>query len=198
MPQRQQPGPGIQENAKKVIHCICSKRKRKQQDFSKRKNLATTNFSNFDAASQEGIRNKVLNCPIETASVASLITRMTGTTSATSPAKSASGKHVVFLYNVQALNTSVHGPVLPVTIQSIMTHINLQLGNDLSDSTSPILCCVVGTAAALCTGNYHFFAAIAKQYMQCVAKFFLPEDYSPIVLSRIVQDDADAITTELC
>jgi hypothetical protein len=32
------------------------------------------------------------------------------------------------------------------------------------------------TAAALCTGNYHFFAAIANQYPQCVAKFFLPED----------------------
>ena len=128
---------------------------------------------------------------------------MTGATLVTSPAKSASAgrgrgsKPVVFLYDAQALNTGVRRPVLPVTIQSIMPHINLQLGNDLSDSSSPILRCVVDTAAALCTGNYHFFAAIAKQFPQCVAKIFLPEDYSPIVLSGIVQDNGDAITTEL-
>jgi hypothetical protein len=50
---------------------------------------------------------------------------------------------------------------------------------------------------ALYTGNYHFFTAIAKQYPQCVAKIFLPEDYSPIILSGIVQDNAVAITTDL-
>ncbi len=191
--------PGICENAKKVINRIHSKRKRKQEDLSKRKNLATTNFSDFDAASQEHICNQVLNFPTKTASVASLITSMTGATSTTSPAKSASGKCIVFLYNAQALNTGVHRPVPPVTIQLIMPHINLQLGNDLSDSSSPILCCVVDTAAAPCTGNYnyYFFAVIAKQYPQCVAKIFLPEDYSPIVLSGIAQDNADAIATEL-
>jgi hypothetical protein len=114
--------PEIQENAKKVINCIRSKRKRKQQDLSKRKNLAATNFSNFDAASQERIWSQVLNCPTETASIASSITSMTGATSATSPATSTStgcgrsSKPVVFLYNAQALNTGVHCPVLLVTI----------------------------------------------------------------------------------
>jgi hypothetical protein len=49
----------------------------------------------------------------------------------------------------------------------------------------------------LCTRKYHFFAAIAKRYPQCVAKIFLPEDYSPIILSAIVQNNADAITTDL-
>ena len=69
---------------------------------------------------------------------------MTGATSATSPAKSASArrghrsKPVVFLYNAQALNTGVHRPIMP--------HIHLQLGNDLNDSSSPILRCVVDTA----------------------------------------------------
>jgi hypothetical protein len=128
---------------------------------------------------------------------------MTGVTSATSPVKSASAgrghgsKPVVFLYDAQALNTGVHCHVLPVIFQSIMLHIHLQLGNDLSDLSSPILCCVMDTAAALCTRTYHFFAAIAKQYPQFVAKIFLPEDYSPVVLSGIVQDNADTITTEL-
>jgi hypothetical protein len=48
---------------------------------------------------------------------------------------------------------------------------------------------VVDTAAALCTGNYHFFSVIAKQYPHCVAKIFLPEDYSLIffqVSSRMI------------
>jgi hypothetical protein len=103
----------------------------------------------------------------------------------------------MFLYNALALNTNIHCPVLPVSIQSIMPHITLQLGTDLNDSSSPSICCVVDTAAALCTGNYHFFAAITKQYPQCVAKIFLPEDYSPIILLGIVQDNADAITTDL-
>ena len=195
--------PGICENAKKVTKRIRSKRKRKQQDFAKRKNLATANFSNFDAKGHDCIHSQVLNCPTESASVASLITGTTGVTLATFPEKSASAergrgsKPIVFLYNVQALNTGVHCPVLPVIIQSIMPYINLQLGKGLNDSSSPILHCILDTAAALCTVNYPFFAAIAKQYPQCVAKNFLLEDYSPIVLSGIAQDNADAITTEL-
>ncbi len=56
---------------------------------------------------------------------------------------------------------------------------------------------VVDTAAVLCTGYYHFFSAIAKRYPHCVAKIFLPEDYSPIILSGIVQDDSRAVTTDI-
>jgi hypothetical protein len=56
---------------------------------------------------------------------------------------------------------------------------------------------VLDTAAALCTGNYHFFPAIAKRYSHCVAKIYLPEDYSPIILSRIIQDNAHSVTTDL-
>jgi hypothetical protein len=55
----------------------------------------------------------------------------------------------------------------------------------------------VDTATALCTGNYHFFAAIAKRYPHCVAKIFLPEDYLLIILLGIVQDHVHSVTTEL-
>jgi hypothetical protein len=55
----------------------------------------------------------------------------------------------------------------------------------------------VDTAAALCTGNYHFFVAIAKRYPHYVAKIFLPEDYSPVILLGIVQDNAQSVTTDL-
>ncbi len=151
--------------------------------------------------SQECIRNQVLSVLTDTASVASSITGVTGGTLAATPAKSATtkptAKCIVFLYDAQALNTDIHRPVLLVSIQSIMPHIHLQLGTDLNDSSSPSIRYVVDTPAALCTGNYHFFAAIAKRYPQCVAKIFLPEDYSPIILSGIVQNNADAITTDL-
>jgi hypothetical protein len=106
-------------------------------------------------------------------------------------------KCVVFLYDAQVLNTDIHRPVLPVSIQSVMPHILLQLGIELNNSSCPSICCVMNTAAALCTGNYHFFAALAKQYPQCVAKIFLPGDFSPIILSGIVQDNAYTNTTNL-
>jgi hypothetical protein len=53
------------------------------------------------------------------------------------------------------------------------------------------------TTTTLCTGNYHFFAAIAKRYPQSIAKIFLLKDNSPIILSGIIQNNADAITTDL-
>ncbi len=74
----------------------------------------------------------------------------------------------LFLYNAQALNTDIHGPGLPVSIQSIMPHIHLQLGTDMNNNGCPSIRCVVDTAAALCTGNYHFFAAIAKRYPRTI------------------------------
>jgi hypothetical protein len=51
---------GVNENAKKTLKCIRNKRKKKQQDFQKCKNLATTNYSDFDEASKERIRQQVL------------------------------------------------------------------------------------------------------------------------------------------
>ena len=56
---------------------------------------------------------------------------------------------------------------------------------------------MVDTGAALNTGNYSFCAAIAKWYLHCVAKVFLPKDYSPIILLGVIDDDARAITTDL-
>jgi hypothetical protein len=79
----------------------------------------------------------------------------------------------------------------------MMPHITLQLGTNLDCSNCPSIRCVVDTAAALCTGNYHFFSAIAKQYPHCVAKNFLPKYYSLIILLSIVQDDLRAFTTDL-
>jgi hypothetical protein len=193
--------PGIQENAKKTIERIRNKRKKKQQDYQKRKNLATTNYSDFDDTSKERIRQQVLqsvSTASEAASVSSSITGMTGgTPSASAGAGRGRGKPIIFMYDAQVLQTESNRPTLPVAIQSGMPHITLQLGPVLNDNASPSIRCVLDTAAALCTGNYHFFAAIAKRYPHCVAKIYLPEDYSPIILSGIVQDNAHSVTTDL-
>ena len=87
---------------------------------------------------------------------------------------------------------------MPVSIQSNLPHIVLQLGTDLDCSNSPSIQCAVDTCAALSTGSYHFFASVAKRFPHCVAQIFAPKDYSPIVLSGIVQlSDQAAVTTKL-
>ena len=76
-------------------------------------------------------------------------------------------------------------------------HILLQFGTEMGCSNCPVVRCVLDTAAALSTGNFHFVTAIAKQYPHCIAKIFVPQDYNPIVLSGIVQRGGESITTEL-
>jgi hypothetical protein len=166
------------------------------------KNLATTNYSDFDDASKERIRQQVLQSVSIASDAANVNSSITGLTGGTSPATAGAGcgcggKPVVFMYNMQVLQTATNHPILPVAIQSIMPHITLQLGLIPNDSNSPSIRCVVDTATALCTGNYHFFAAITKRYLHFVAKIFLPEDYLPIILSGIVQDNAQSVTTDL-
>ena len=60
------------------------------------------------------------------------------------------------------------------------------MGPHLIVPIAPFLHCVVDTAAALTTGNFHFVAALAKKYPHCVAKLYAPEDHNPIVLSVII------------
>jgi hypothetical protein len=58
--------------------------------------------------------------------------------------------------------------------------------------------CVVDTASALSTGNFHFCCSGGrKHYPHCVAKLYVPGDYNPIVLSGIVQRGGESITMNL-
>jgi hypothetical protein len=164
---------------RKVVERICNKHKQKLKDFTKCKNLMTTKYSDFDEADKARIQQQVLNSvsvASETVSIALSITGVTGATGSTPsayPSKS-DQKCVIFLYNASALSSYIHCPILPVTIQSGMPHIQLQLGMDINNSSCPSIRCVVDTAAALCTGRYHFFSAIMKWFPQCVEKIFLP------------------------
>jgi hypothetical protein len=86
---------------------------------------------------------------------------------------------------------------MPVPIMSNFPLICLQLGSTLDCANCPVLRCVVDTAAALMTGNFHFVATLAKKYPHCIAKLYVPEDYNPIVLSGIVQRGGESVTMEL-
>jgi hypothetical protein len=146
---------GIQENAKKVFDSIRPKRKRKQQDLSKNKNLTTTNFSGFDAASQERIWDRCLiNHRYDWHYISNQPCKECQWQTCCVLLRCASPQHRYSLPRAPSQHPIDHAPHQPPTRQR------------LSDSSSPILCCVVDTAAALCTGNYHFFAAIAEQYPQ--------------------------------
>jgi uncharacterized Zn finger protein (UPF0148 family) len=104
---------------------------------------------------------------------------------------------IIFVADVVVLSTtSGSRDILPAPIVSNFPHILLQFGTKMRCSNSLVVRCVLDTAAALSTGNFHFVAAIAKQYPHGVAKIFVPQDYNPIVLSGIIQHGGESITTE--
>ena len=89
-------------------------------------------------------------------------------------------------------------PLMPITIHSNLPHIVMQFGTTLDCPNSPSVRCAVDSCAALSTGNFHYFASLAKRFPHCLAKVFAPQDYAPIVLSGIVQSHQhEAVTTEL-
>ncbi len=87
--------------------------------------------------------------------------------------------------------------IIPVPIQPALPHITLQLGSVLGSSKCPAICCVIDTAAALSTGNLHFFAAITKAYPHTVAAIHSQSDYLSITLSGIIQQGGALVTTDL-
>jgi hypothetical protein len=76
--------------------------------------------------------------------------------------------------------------VLPVLIQAAFPHITLQLGS--------VFCCV---NCPEITDNLHFFVALAMAYPHTVASIDSPSGYSPIMLSGIVQQNGNSVTTDL-
>ncbi len=84
--------PGIHENAKKTIEPIRNKQKKKQQDSQKRKNLATTNYSDFNDTSKERIWQQVLQSISTASNAASVSSSITGATGGTSTASAGAGR----------------------------------------------------------------------------------------------------------
>ncbi len=195
--------PGVQENAQKSLEKFRATCKKQRERNSKKRNLATTNLSDFDDVSQQRIREQVLQSTTKgnVGDATSVILAVTSTSQQSktqdSPGKRSAG--YIFIIDVQVLASgSPLKQVMPISIQSNLPHILLQLGIALDFPDCPSIRCAVDTCAALSTGSFHFFASVAKRFPHCVAKIFAPKDYSPIILLGIVQSNKQsAVTTEL-
>ncbi len=152
------------------------------------------NFNDMSATDQKKMREQVLT--------SSASSSQSSTTSAITTSTSGSDPPVcgptVFMISVPVpVLQSPARRTLPVQIQAAFPHITLQLGSVFGCSNCPAIRCVIDTAAALTTGNLHFFAAIAKAYPHTVAAVHRESDYSPITLSGIVQQGGESMSTEL-
>jgi hypothetical protein len=104
---------------------------------------------------------------------------------------------LVFVVDVFVLSTmTANKELLPAHIMTNCPHICLQLGTNLDKESCAEVCAIIDTTAAL-TGNFNFVSAIAKNFPHCLAKLYVPDDYNPIILSRIVQRGGKCITTKL-
>jgi hypothetical protein len=154
----------------------------------------TIEFKDLDKRSQKKMRETMLAMSADIGSTASTIP--SSVSSVSSGASGAGPK--VFMLSVPIFNiTPPSCRVLLVPIQAAFPHITLQLGSVLSCAHYPTICCIVDTATALTTRNLHFFAALAKAYPHTVALIHSPKDYSPIILSGIVQQGGSSVTTNL-
>ena len=197
--------PGVREHAARNIEKMRKNRKKRHVQNQKRKNLGTANFADFDEAGQKRIREQCLAAiqGHDVSDSASALSSVTGPSPAPSAARGCGGGgggggSRIFVIDVPAFAASTPlKPQMPISIQSNLPHIAIKFGPDLEDSNCPTIRCAVDTCAALTTGSFHFFAAIAKRYPHCVEKVFAPQDYASIVLTGIVRKKEETVTTEL-
>ena len=197
-------GPGVREHAAKQIEKMRKARKKRHQQNLKRKNLGTANLADFDEEGQQRITEQVLMASRYSGDNSSTTSSVTTPRSITQQGldrgrgRGRPSGGVILVADVVVLAAgSPLKRAMPISIQSNLPHIVLQFGPDLDSPNCPSIRCAVDSCAALTTGNFHFFASVAKRYPHCVSKIYTPEDYAPIVLSGIVSSDAASITTEL-
>jgi hypothetical protein len=195
--------PGVRENAARNIEKMCKNRKKQHNQNSKRKNLGTATLSDFDEQGKRQITKQVLAFMTgkiigEHSSAALLVL------TPCSPSKQDRGHGrgpdggVVLVTDIVVLAAGL--PLkcaMPISIQSNLPHITIQFGANLDCPNCPSICCAIDSCAALTTGNFHFFALVAKHFPHCIAKMYTPDDYATIVLSEIVQSIEKLVTTEL-
>jgi hypothetical protein len=164
-------------------------RKKRHVQNQKRKNLGTANFTDFDEEGQKRIREQCLAAMHghDVSDSASAMSSITGPGS-TAPSASrgrgsnSSGARIIMVDVPIFAATTPLKPQMSISIQSTLPHIAIKFGQDLDDSNCPMIHCALDMCAALTTGSFHFFAAIAKRYPHCMEKVFAPQDYASIVL----------------
>jgi len=203
-----QNNPGIRNNARRNIDRMILNRQRRHKQNTKRKNLGTANYSNFDAVGQDRIREQALvslkNGNREVSNTTSIAPSVTTPSSIVptnrhgGPGRRVSNGSHIFIADVPVLAARPSlKPLMPIAIHSNLPHIVMQFGTTLDCPNSPSVRCAVDSCAALSTGSFHYFASLAKRFPHCLAKVFAPQDYTLIVLSGVVQShQQEAVTTE--
>ncbi len=144
--------PGVCAEANKAYEECHKKNKTKQEQ---RKRNRSINYNSLSDKNKEKVKEAVL------ASLAS--DKMPPVTTVAPPTW-------ILVVDVVVLSSATPTrDILPAPIVSNFSHIHLQLGTELGCSNCPVIRCVVDTVAALSTGNFHFIAAVAKQYPHCIA-----------------------------
>jgi hypothetical protein len=150
-------------------------------------------FKDMNPSNQKRMRKVVL--AIQSSS--SQANSITGSTSSSLPSPAI---FVIQVPDADAAVLSAAAParrILPVPIQTSSPLMVLQLGQVLGCLKCTTIHCVVNTAAALNTGNLHYFAAIVKAFPHTLAAIYSMADHNPIILSNIVQQGGASITTDL-
>jgi hypothetical protein len=194
--------PGVRENAARNIEKMCKNHKKRHNQNSKRKNLGTANLSNFDEQGKRQITEQVLasitgKIVREHSSVASLVSMPCSPSKQDRGCGRGPGGGVVLVVDVVILAAGLPlKRAMPISIQSNLPHITIQFGANLDCPNCFLICCAVNSGNAFTTGNFHFFASVAKRFPHCIANMYTPDDYAPIVLSGIVQLNEESVTTE--
>ncbi len=195
--------PGVQESAARNIEKMRKNQKKHHNQNSKRKNLGTANLSGFDEQGKRQITDQVLASMTgkivgKLSSIASLVSTPRSTSKHDHGRGRGSGGGVVLVADVVVVAAgSPLKRAMPISIQSNLPHITIQFGIDLDCPNCPSIHCVINLCTALTTGNFHFFASVAKRFPHCVAKMYTPDYYAPIVLSGIVQSNEELVMTKL-
>jgi len=176
-----QHNPGIRDNARRNIDRMKMNRQKRHKQNTKRKNLGTANYSDFDAAGKDRIREQVLislkngNREVsDTTSIALSVTTPSSiipTNRHGGPGGRVANGSRIFIADVPVLAAGPSlKPLMPIAIHSNLPHIVMQFGTTLDCPNSPSVRCAVDSCAALSTGNFHYFASLAKRFLHCLAK----------------------------
>ena len=120
----------------------------------------------------------------------------TASTDSTSVVETAPNGRVVFVARVLANSGEMRQP-MPIAVSQTMPHMLLGLGPTEETPNCPDIRCAVDTCAGLNTGSYRYLMALARKFPHCLYRIYTSEQFAPIVLSGIVQDGENAVTTSL-
>jgi hypothetical protein len=181
--------PGVTERAALARGGYNDRLKKKRKDQAK-KRAQNSMFSNvFANLNQEQI-SKLSGDQIKA---------LMGMTNPSPEKKSKDGsKTVSFWIDVVCLSASNNPkPILPITIDVNLPHVNLAIGQSFSGAQCNISC-AYDTCAALCVGSSEFHLAIAEKLPNLVKSLIWAKDeYTPLTLSGIVSDDDDSATSSI-